>query len=885
MGRLNWVNRKVILIFSVVFLLVVSVFGYLFFFTNVFKFSADSSQSVVLLSDNFQSSRGIGGNIATDNEALSGNTVLAFSNAAPPTRALVSGCQALTQDYSLSKASANTLYTFSYGLKGTITGKLTMRIEWKEKNANGSIASKFVEKNILPTDVNSTNWTIVNKLLKTPTNFVVGSLVFKPVSQCGGAKYTGEIDSLAVTKIVSEDHLKTIGKSTKGDINAVEYTKSTIPLNIQIDKPLQGLNIAGSGTISDAYGYINAILQNKDGSENMISEDYNFDGKGKYSFGKIPVETALLDNVVPQDIAIYSNKADWNIDNITVVLKESKLDTTTKQMVTAASAPGVSAQSVRDNVKTQIRATEADNVATGLNAWFKANNQKATAKVNENSTVTYSAKKAKYGGSNISLNDQILNDYNSGYLYLGTAPTTDPSLPAAFSWTNIRGQNWVTSVKDQSDCGSCYAFGGVGQIEAAINLKYNQHIDANLSEQQAMCAVNSCSGGLPGDVLNVFSKSTLWSEELNPYNLLSENTASCNIQQPNISTPTLGWKNIEASTSVDTFSSEASAVIGDSPAYYNSSLSSKYMREIMQYGPIAVAFGEFDHVMLVVGWTTIDGKLTWIIKNSWGDYKNVNLNMEKSTYNQDSGNFDGGYVFYQTGGETWWVWIAGIKFSYHDPFPFHSDDPSLGVIPVSNIPSQLQTLAPQVQCSDPDGLGFYSWGIGSKPTTCPVTAPVEEACKLPFMVTKSLDQINYVVDQGGKAGYKDNHGTCQDPYTYSLNNGLNIFTLHLGQDALNKYKNYKWQVTVAATSVSGSSTPGSAKAPAGRGSSSTRTAPGSAANVVATGTFAFPNPLPLSGNLTATWDEKNTPYIGSVAQFSVVDASGNSVYTNAFTIK
>jgi hypothetical protein len=45
------------------------------------------------------------------------------------------------------------------------------------------------------------------------------------------------------------------------------------------------------------------------------------------------------------------------------------------------------------------------------------------------------------------------------------------NLPENFDWRNINGENFVSPVRDQQRCGSCYAFGATGMLESrASNL-------------------------------------------------------------------------------------------------------------------------------------------------------------------------------------------------------------------------------------------------------------------------------------------------------------------------------------------------------------------------------------------------------------------------------
>ena len=74
--------------------------------------------------------------------------------------------------------------------------------------------------------------------------------------------------------------------------------------------------------------------------------------------------------------------------------------------------------------------------------------------------------------------------------------------PDQLDYRNFQGENWLTSVKSQDGCGSCWAFAAVGVLEGFINLYFNQQIDVDLSEQHLVsdCCVDcgSCQGGGAG---------------------------------------------------------------------------------------------------------------------------------------------------------------------------------------------------------------------------------------------------------------------------------------------------------------------------------------------------------------------------------------------------
>ncbi len=63
--------------------------------------------------------------------------------------------------------------------------------------------------------------------------------------------------------------------------------------------------------------------------------------------------------------------------------------------------------------------------------------------------------------------------------------------PATFDWRNYR--NVVTPVKDQGQCGSCWAFSAIGAIESQLGkMGYGEY---DLSEQELVdCYQQNCNG-------------------------------------------------------------------------------------------------------------------------------------------------------------------------------------------------------------------------------------------------------------------------------------------------------------------------------------------------------------------------------------------------------
>ena len=90
-------------------------------------------------------------------------------------------------------------------------------------------------------------------------------------------------------------------------------------------------------------------------------------------------------------------------------------------------------------------------------------------------------------------------------------------------WTNRNGHSYVTKVKDQGQCGSCWAFGSTAVLESDVLISFNQpDLSLDLSEQIMLSCTNpstdNCeNGGYLSDAANFLVNSGTNLESCYPY--------------------------------------------------------------------------------------------------------------------------------------------------------------------------------------------------------------------------------------------------------------------------------------------------------------------------------------------------------------------------------
>ncbi|MCX5902260.1 MAG: hypothetical protein NTV89_02055, partial [Proteobacteria bacterium] len=190
-------------------------------------------------------------------------------------------------------------------------------------------------------------------------------------------------------------------------------------------------------------------------------------------------------------------------------------------------------------------------------------------------------------------------------------------LPAKFDWRSNNGGNYVTPVKDQEYCGSCWAFGATAALESAVLIAAQQPgIPLDLSEQMLVSCMGiaGCSGGYNEDAETFLSTTGLSKESCYPYQGTDDSCTPCDQWQDN------NFK-VESWSWVSCYQTADLSAIKYALHQFGPLPTNFYVFEDFDYynsGVYSHVWGEREgsHAVLIVGWD--DAVQALIVKNSWG---------------------------------------------------------------------------------------------------------------------------------------------------------------------------------------------------------------------------------------------------------------------------
>uniref|UniRef100_A0A8C6UC52 Cathepsin L.1 n=1 Tax=Neogobius melanostomus TaxID=47308 RepID=A0A8C6UC52_9GOBI len=207
-----------------------------------------------------------------------------------------------------------------------------------------------------------------------------------------------------------------------------------------------------------------------------------------------------------------------------------------------------------------------------------------------------------------------LRSFNSslprhGSTFLHTAGLRN--LPTSVDWRN---QGYVTAVKDQKECGSCWAFSATGALEGQNFRKTGKLV--SLSEQQLVdCSGDygnqGCNGGWMDKAFQyIQNNGGIDTEDSYPYEAEDGN---CRYNPSNVGATCSGFMDI--SSGDEGALQEAMATIGPISVAIDASQESFQFYQSGVYNEPGCSSTEMNHGVLAVGYGTTGDQDYWLVKN------------------------------------------------------------------------------------------------------------------------------------------------------------------------------------------------------------------------------------------------------------------------------
>jgi len=188
------------------------------------------------------------------------------------------------------------------------------------------------------------------------------------------------------------------------------------------------------------------------------------------------------------------------------------------------------------------------------------------------------------------------------------------ALPKTVDW---RTKGIVTPVKNQAQCGSCWAFAAVASLEG-------QHAKAtgklvSLSEQNLVDCSGpqgnmGCEGGLPDQAYEYIKENGgIDTEKSYPY---TAQDGTCRFKKAAVGATLKGYTDIQQGS--ESALQKAVASVGPISVGIDASNESFQLYSGGVYDEESCSTTQLDHGVTVVGYGSENGQDYWLVKNSWG---------------------------------------------------------------------------------------------------------------------------------------------------------------------------------------------------------------------------------------------------------------------------
>lgn len=502
-------------------------------------------------------------------------------------------------------------------------------------------------------------------------------------------------------------------QSFETDITKVlSQDETVLSFNKNEARNISGILASGNIKFTSSNGYVRILVADEYGYEKLIYESFPLLAfkEGKDNFELMGFETGKIKDFVPEKVHILISDA---------MVEHLKI--TVSGLSAPQQAPSASLQARTKTAPLPPTFIDEDtrikHLIYRLNLELEASGALWRAGDTPFGRLSYEEKKEMYGGT--------VPNFKGAEYYIGGILDIDvpsvryqkSSYVPDFDWrtrhsATVKGspyfQNeitgWITPVKDQKSCGSCWAFSAIGAMEAVAKLHKNTTYNFDLSEQELVSCSNagSCNGGWAASALDYISRKWIQDEMSFPYEAQDR---PCS----------------EKGNPLYTIKNAGKELFN--PIKGNEFASIEKLKSMLIKSPLAGRIDSWSHAMTLVGYKTIKagdivyehyntrivvkpgdphiGQTVWIFKNSWGEnwgdhgflYAFVNINNMVSS--------------------------AAPTL----PFEYKYNWSNKNHLIFRKLVSEISEPA---SAYDKDNDGYYWWGIGPRPKNLPASAKLEE---------------------------------------------------------------------------------------------------------------------------------------------------------------
>lgn len=470
------------------------------------------------------------------------------------------------------------------------------------------------------------------------------------------------------------------------------YDSNATFTNFGKDISICGLSVNMVVNKKNSDFLVRIVLEDSKGDSYLVAESYKEISDEKNTvFKDYCEETSLLNNITPKILHIYVCNAQVELQSIKVSLaiNEDKYI------------------SLNEIFKNKYKKIQVQEKVDKINNYNKSTKKLWQAGVTETSLRPFKERMRLIGCPD-SIPTGGIEYYVSGIFEFGEFKDTNSQSKKInvyqyatpieqFDWRNCHGKNWITPVKNQGGSHFCSAYAAVGALEALAQLYYNQIIDTlDLSERDAIIHHEGSfdpyvSGAYTWKVVQYLVDHGVCDEESYPYD-------------NDLFGPTYNYDNPKMIVQASSFDS----------LYHASDEDIKLA--LMRKGPLVSGYsygGLGGHAMTLVGFGTIKENTElwshegtsqhevipipshdWRIGHTFWIFKNSKGNSEP-------------YMYMFFGNK--WVDMVG-------PYVIN---PPINITTYEDGIITKEYSINDIICEDRDYDGYYFWGVGPKPDSCP----------------------------------------------------------------------------------------------------------------------------------------------------------------------